>query len=402
MKTLVLILFTYPLIAQPSLTRAEQFISAVNQKIASSKQGYMDCRYRWKSAMKTDTSQKSGRIWFFKAPGDPDSIAQFVVTGDFWEAYDGTEYHLASNSDKSITSYPVSQKGGIRKVMDSRLAHRLVFKPFLYGPEKTPLKVAKFRNALMDTFVLQGQKFLRITVLDSFPNDAKFSPKDPDLVQRKETYEFDLPQMNLRKRADWMLYTYSPQYLEQYFSPIHILPDSITFERAFNLDSLLGTGYTQKYQAVSGTASRPKLIAVGDTLPPFILQDLEGKNVSITDFSEGLVLLDFWYKSCAPCLMSMPATERLYQKYRTRGLHLYGVNGTDKDPDDLRNFLTAREVNYPCLLDPGKKLAAALGVTGYPTFVLLDAKTHRVIYAQSGFAPEVEAELAKATESWKP
>lgn len=387
--------------AQTFSSKAEKIVAAVNQRIRSVEQGYFDCHYRWKSAMKTDTSQKSGRIWFFRKSGLLDSVAQFIVTGDYQGAYDGTNYFHINGKQKTITSYPATTKGGIKKVLRSRGMDRVAFQHFLFGPEKDPFSLEKYGKAIIDTFTSGGNTFVRLTKLDSFANEMKWSSNDPDKIQVKETLELDL-QGNIRKKTEWVLFTHAPQYLEQHLSPIYPLPDSAAFDRVFNLDSLLREGYNTIQEAEENTPSGPALIAVGDTFPSFALQDLNGDTVSTTDMRDGLLLLDFWYKSCAPCLMSMPSTEQIYQKYASKGLKLYGVNGTDKDRSDLLHFLQMREVSYPTLLDPGKKLSATLRVTGYPTFILAEAKTRKVLYAKSGFSPEVAEELSRLIESWKP
>lgn len=388
--------------AQPAVKASEQIIVNTNRQIKNIRQGYFDCHFLWKSAFKNDTIRKSGMVHFFRDSGLTDSVEQFIVSGEFYNgAFDGTNYYHLNHKQKNITSYPAASKGGIKSILSKQAMNRVVFEPFLAGPGMPqPFDPAKYGQALLDTFTRDGGVFIRLTRTDSLPNDSKLRRTDPDLIHIRETIELALPDLGLRKRTHLVTFSDAPQYLEQHFSTIRPLPDTVTFERVFNMDSLLRQGYTIA-QPTTPPPPRPSLIAAGDSLPEFTLPDLNGKAFGSASWREGLLLLDFWYKSCAPCLLAMPHLEQLHRKYGAEGVKVYGINGTDKDAADLALFLQKQEVSYPTLMDAGGALAAALRVSGYPTVILADMKTRKVVYARPGYTPELATELEQVIERHK-
>ena len=52
--------------------------------------------------------------------------------------------------------------------------------------------------------------------------------------------------------------------------------------------------------------SNPRLPA-----PPVMVQDADGREVSLADFRGRVVLVNFWATWCVPCLKEMPALDRL-------------------------------------------------------------------------------------------
>src|SRR5690606_16128853 len=47
--------------------------------------------------------------------------------------------------------------------------------------------------------------------------------------------------------------------------------------------------------------------------PNFTLKDLSGRPVSLSDYRGKVVVLNFWTKTCAPCLREMPSLLQLGQ-----------------------------------------------------------------------------------------
>ncbi|MCW5923241.1 MAG: TlpA family protein disulfide reductase [Saprospiraceae bacterium] len=396
------ILFGPLLHAQAATNEAEALVVALNQKITGIRQGYFDCHFLRKSAFYSDTLENTCRVWFFRNNGTEDSVARFIVTGYFSGAYDGENYYHFNNKHKSVIITPTKERGGIMEVLSGKGLHLGMFKHYLAEGASPPFKPERYGESLLDTIVADKESFLRLVRLDSFANDVKMSNKDPELIRVRETLEITLPDLDIRKKTEWIHFSLEPQYTEQHLSPICPLPDTVTFELMLNLDSLRREGWTSTQQITSFNApARPALIAAGDTLPHFALPDLNGRMVNTLDMLDGLLLLDFWYKGCAPCLMAMPFLEDLHQKYSEKGVTLYGVNDRDKDANDLVRFLVRRAVSYPTLLDAESQLSTALRVTGYPTFVLVDVSTRKVLYAQSGVSLEIMTTLESIIEAWR-
>jgi len=77
---------------------------------------------------------------------------------------------------------------------------------------------------------------------------------------------------------------------------------------------------------------------VGEAALNFTLQDLDGKETSLSQFRGYVVLLDFWASGCAPCTQTLPYLETLRKRYAADGLVLVGVS-LDENALDIARFL---------------------------------------------------------------
>jgi cytochrome c biogenesis protein CcmG/thiol:disulfide interchange protein DsbE len=119
------------------------------------------------------------------------------------------------------------------------------------------------------------------------------------------------------------------------------------------------------------------------TGPGFTLERLDRKGtLALEDLRGKAVAVNFWASWCNPCKDESPYLERVWQRYRTRGLVMLGV-----DAEDLRSagraFTRRYGLTYPVVYDgPGKTLKH-YGVTGFPETFVLD-RNGRVVEAFVG------------------
>jgi thiol-disulfide isomerase/thioredoxin len=116
--------------------------------------------------------------------------------------------------------------------------------------------------------------------------------------------------------------------------------------------------------------------------PSFSLEDRGGRRVSLSDFRDRVVLLDFWATWCAPCRASMPKVEKLHQRFRARGLQVIGVNMEGRS-DDVLEYIDDGGYSFLFLFDGGNwrsNIGRAYGVTSIPRSYLID-RHGQIIYA---------------------
>ncbi|MCC6461565.1 MAG: TlpA family protein disulfide reductase [Saprospiraceae bacterium] len=396
-------LFTCALLSILSLTTSAQsdaahIIHAVNHRIEGVQQGYYSIAGYWKAATKDDTLSNTGQVYFFRnSPINPDAIAPFILVkdGELREAFDGQRYYYISAANKHIGEQDPQHRGGIHKMIEGGYRSRWAFQPFLRQGNAAPFEVQKFAAARVDTFVQDGATYARITVLDSFENKHRLSASDPAMVAWTQVFEVSLGDFVLHRWVQTMLFWSKPQYQEIRLSAIENLPDGLSFERVFNKDSLLSAGYQLK-TIVPTPKTEPHVssIRIGDTIPSMTLQGLHGDTLQLGFPAEkGLLLLDFWYRGCGPCILAMPVLERIHQKYSNNGVRVCGLNGRDADFPGLEAFLRERTVTYPTFLDPHQAFTKQLNIKAFPTLLCIDRSSCKVLDIVVGHDPDLEARL---------
>ena len=119
------------------------------------------------------------------------------------------------------------------------------------------------------------------------------------------------------------------------------------------------------------------------TGPTFSLERLDqaGK-LSLADLRGKAVAVNFWASWCDPCKDESPYLERVWLRYRAKGLVVLGVDANDFR-SDARGFIRRYGLTYPVVYDgPGKTLKH-YGVTGFPETFVLD-RDGRVVEAFVG------------------
>jgi peroxiredoxin len=110
----------------------------------------------------------------------------------------------------------------------------------------------------------------------------------------------------------------------------------------------------------------------GQRAPAFSLSKLGGGRVSLADWNDQVVVLNFWATWCQPCTDEMPTLEGLWRRYRERGLVVVGINVDRGASTALIEAYAARlALTFPLLLDPEMETAGRWRASALPaTFVI--------------------------------
>ncbi len=134
---------------------------------------------------------------------------------------------------------------------------------------------------------------------------------------------------------------------------------------------------------LTGCAASPNgRLKVGEAAPDFVLQDLEGNEVRLSDFAGRPVLLNFWNTWCPPCRTEMPALQEVYTAQGADGLQILAVNLLYQENDlrDVTQFVQEKGLTFPILLDETGEVAVRYRVGSLPTSVFVDreGKVHLI------------------------
>lgn len=99
----------------------------------------------------------------------------------------------------------------------------------------------------------------------------------------------------------------------------------------------------------------------------FIVKDMNGVDVRLSDYRGRPLIVNFWFVDCPPCRKEVPAFVDLVKKYGDRGFTILGLSVQDS-PEAMRAFAEEFKVNYPLFDARGRDdiLAAYRATFAYP------------------------------------
>lgn len=110
-------------------------------------------------------------------------------------------------------------------------------------------------------------------------------------------------------------------------------------------------------------------IAVGELAPDFTLVDLDGKEVSLSDFRGKYVLINFWATWCQYCDLEMPDLDRLYKE--NEDLVVLAVN-VQEEKGVVEDYIKKGGYTFPVVLDEEGYVSLTYLVSSYPTSYFVD------------------------------
>ncbi len=145
----------------------------------------------------------------------------------------------------------------------------------------------------------------------------------------------------------------------------------------------------------SCTALAQALLQPGAQAPDFSLKDLEGKSVSLSQFSRNkTTIILFWSTWSANSPKALKRFEGFYKKYKDRGIQVIGINADNQtisnaDIEGIKKLVKELDITFPVLLDRELNTFHTYDIIALPsTLVIAEGK---VAYALPGL-PLVGAE----------
>lgn len=336
--------------------------------------------------------------------------------------------YSASALDTIITPYEVwafrpdnnSRKDSYVWVNDYYRPYNMIFNSgkfyLVIPPKKTTIEYTNYNEA----FISENDW------IDVFLSPESFSSQLVDTLNRVSVEEIDFSGVECQKIdiefpkdkkgvSSRVTYILDRNNFVPIWSKLETTKKSITtikelFFTEFKFDSVELDALKEKQKNIiadnpiedkasnSETSRLEKMLHIGDDAPLFTGNNFEtGDEFKLEDYiGKNIIIVDFWYTHCPPCVRAMPHLSELYSKYESKGLKIFGINSVDNQERSIPNlekFLSKRKLSYDVILAQ-PSVDIRYKINGYPTMYVV-GMDGKIEFIEVGFDQE---KLKKITD----
>lgn len=140
------------------------------------------------------------------------------------------------------------------------------------------------------------------------------------------------------------------------------------------------------------------LVKVGQQVPSFEVEMIDGSKVKIDDLRGKVVLVNFWATWCGPCRQEFQyLPKEIVERFAGKDFVLLAIS-RDETREVVEKFRKTTGYSFPMGLDPGRKIYSLFATQTIPRNFLV-GKDGKILLSEIGFSQEKLAELVAAIEA---
>jgi peroxiredoxin len=151
---------------------------------------------------------------------------------------------------------------------------------------------------------------------------------------------------------------------------------------AFTLYSQATADFDEKFKIY-----RESLI--GKSIKAFKLADLDNKKWNSNDLKGKVIVINFWFTACKPCILEMPHLNKLVNENKDKPV-VFIAPAPETDAQ-IKKFLKKYSFDYH-IIPSSLEYITALGVENFPTHLVID-KEGIVRQVFIGYADDIKEKL---------
>lgn len=122
--------------------------------------------------------------------------------------------------------------------------------------------------------------------------------------------------------------------------------------------------------------------------------DMEGNEVSLSTLKGKVIVFNFWFTGCKPCVMEMPNLNELVEKYGADNVVFLAPTFNSKS--QVEKFLTTKVFDYQIVPD-AQAVISQYTISSFPTHVVINQEG-KVVFAAAALSPTTIQRIDDAIE----
>lgn len=118
----------------------------------------------------------------------------------------------------------------------------------------------------------------------------------------------------------------------------------------------------------------------GKTAPDFSVKTIDGKTINSADLKGKVIVLNFWFISCAGCIAEMPKLNEFVEKHKSNE-NIVFIALTFEAENQVSKFLQKKIFDYQIVADARQTLGD-FTFQGYPKNIVI-GKSGEIVYWRS-------------------
>lgn len=280
-----------------------------------------------------------------------------------------------------------------RKALESTLEDSKTLMELTSDPEvRLWAAELRLRALLAHTWIKVPDSFSQLRELNTLASLLKSTGKHEALVRQVEyrillfsigminTEKEDAPNPFKVKAAVKNYINENPKQLETLSKPmVQAAKNYGIRNKDFTLETLqefselyMRTGFLNDREEAANLAKVLKRFEMIGSPMPIKANDLQNEPLSMHNYRNKIVLIDFYAAWCAPCVADLPKLQGLYAKYHSKGFEIIGISA-DKSREDALGFARKNRIPWKIIFDASAtpQLSQQYGISEYPTMTLI-------------------------------
>jgi peroxiredoxin len=131
-------------------------------------------------------------------------------------------------------------------------------------------------------------------------------------------------------------------------------------------------------------------------LEDFSAKDIKGTDLSLSQYKgKKVVVLNFWFTKCKPCIEEMPKLNNLVDQYQGKDVEFISL--CNDDVNTINQFLKAQAFKYG-IIPSALKLANKYSIGAFPTHIVI-GKDGKIAFYESGYSEKIDARIKTVIDS---